>query len=698
MLMDKDLHIKTFDERIKEAIMQIPLYTEEWTNFNPSDPGMTILENLTAFTTLQQEEILKITPEIRRKLLLLLGFTEKKGRCARVLMKPEGISKPLQIAANTRFALGDLIFETNKKIQCCGSSLIGLYAWDGERSKDFSYLLGQDVPKAAVIFGKTPKEGDQVYFVADKLPEPGEEVIFYLTMANRFNRNPVEEKGNNALAAMVWECYTENGFEPMNVVDNTSCMLLSGEVRLRLPHEKAALYEELPTKGYCIRARLLKADYDVSPKLIKIDAFLFESWQKETKSVCFTYPKCSRITLNKEILEEEYILVFAKEEKGSYYRKYAETTEPSTKGRFYTVAVEEDGSKSICFDKRKFGFAPDRLKNAVKIMTYTEELMRQYYLGEVYGYDHQEIKLPVQYIVPESFSIIAKRVREDGEEIYDFVRPNHFEEDSLSYYLMENDGKIIIEDAGAFIGATLYMGGCSVTRGPEGNIRPGNHFRAKGELSVVDFVNAGPGTGGCFRESIAEVKQRFLEDLNKPYVAVTGKDYETLVRNAPGLCIHKVKATLDEAGNQVEIAVMPGTDEEFPVLSETYRRILEALLEKNRLLTTRLNLVSPVYSAIQVKGVVYVKRHYQPEQGLLEQVIRQQLNYLDTDKSFGEPLRYDEVFYALEGLDCVEYVADLALFPENPGEVRVKENDIYPPSNGLCYAGEISLEIRSYEK
>ena len=71
---------------------------------------------------------------------------------------------------------------------------------------------------------------------------------------------------------------------------------------------------------------------------------------------------------------------------------------------------------------------------------------------------------------------------------------------------------------------------------------------------------------------------------------------------------------------------------------------------------------------------------------------------MDTDKSSGEPLRYDEVFYALEGLDCVEYVADLALFPENPGEVRVKENDIYPPSNGLCYAGEISLEIRSYEK
>ena len=69
MLVNKNLNDKTYQELISEAIMQIPLYTTEWTNFNPSDPGMTILENLTAFEALQQESIRQVTPQIRQKLL-----------------------------------------------------------------------------------------------------------------------------------------------------------------------------------------------------------------------------------------------------------------------------------------------------------------------------------------------------------------------------------------------------------------------------------------------------------------------------------------------------------------------------------------------------------------------------------------------------------------------------------------------------
>ena len=30
---------KTFEERYVEALTSIPLYTDEWTNFNPSDPA-----------------------------------------------------------------------------------------------------------------------------------------------------------------------------------------------------------------------------------------------------------------------------------------------------------------------------------------------------------------------------------------------------------------------------------------------------------------------------------------------------------------------------------------------------------------------------------------------------------------------------------------------------------------------------------
>lgn len=698
MLVNKNLNDKTYQELISEAIMQIPLYTTEWTNFNPSDPGMTILENLTAFEALQQESIRQVTPKIRQKLLKMLGFTERKGRCARILMSAEGVKEPVELQANQPFYLGDLAFETNRRMRIGGYSLTGVYGQHDGSFQDYSYLINDDIPKAAMIFGETPCEGDCVYFTADRLPEPGEEMIFYMTLANRFNRNPYEEKGNNTFADLVWECYTGNGYETMNVADYTSCFLVSGEVRMRMPNTAAAVCEELPKPAYAIRTRVIKADYDVSPKLLSVAGFLFEAWQKETKSVCYTFQKYSKITLNSELMEEGYLQVFCKEEKGSFYRRYEPVSEEGDRGRFYTLEHERYGVNTFSFDRRRFGFAPDKLKNAVKIMVYSEEMMRRFYLGIVQGYDAQELELPVKNIVAESFCIIAKRTDENGEELFDFVRPNYYEEDSLTYYLLENEGKIIIEDAGVFIGASLYMGSCSITRGQEGNIREGNRFRTGKNLQDIEFVNVGPGTGGCFRESIADVRKRFLADMNKPYTAVTAADYESIVKSAPGLCIHKVRAVLREERNEVQIAVKPGTDECFPKLSDTYRKSLEQLLEKKRLLTTRVEIVPPVYLPINVKGVIYVKRHYEREQGLIEQTIREQLDYLESDRNFGDVLKFDEVFRAVENLECVEYIYDLTLHPQYPGAAKIRDNDIYPNADCLCYAGDIQLEIRNYEK
>lgn len=41
-----DLDNKTFDDLMKEMIASIPKYSKKWTNFNPSDPGITLLEML----------------------------------------------------------------------------------------------------------------------------------------------------------------------------------------------------------------------------------------------------------------------------------------------------------------------------------------------------------------------------------------------------------------------------------------------------------------------------------------------------------------------------------------------------------------------------------------------------------------------------------------------------------------------------
>ena len=46
---------KTLIELMEENISKIPIYTDEWTNFNPSDPGITILENLAGIQIIQQK-------------------------------------------------------------------------------------------------------------------------------------------------------------------------------------------------------------------------------------------------------------------------------------------------------------------------------------------------------------------------------------------------------------------------------------------------------------------------------------------------------------------------------------------------------------------------------------------------------------------------------------------------------------------
>ena len=39
-----NLDDRTFDDIVEEAIRLIPQYCPEWTNYNPSDPGITLVE------------------------------------------------------------------------------------------------------------------------------------------------------------------------------------------------------------------------------------------------------------------------------------------------------------------------------------------------------------------------------------------------------------------------------------------------------------------------------------------------------------------------------------------------------------------------------------------------------------------------------------------------------------------------------
>lgn len=696
MLNYKNLDDKTFDEAFNEAVMQIPLYSREWTNFNASDPGITILENLTAFETVQRGSINQINAQVRQNLLRMVGFQAARGKCARLLLAAEGVDEPFVIAANQKFLLGDLSFETNRMIEVGNCRLSGIYSLHQGKLSDCSFLIDREVQVPAAIFGDQPEVGDCLYFASTGFPAAGEDMIFYVSVDGNIHRNPVQGKVSEIFASLKWECYTENGYVEMSVRDTTGAFLTSGEIRLRMPQEQGAPCPDLPEQPFVIRATLTRADYDIRPKLTGVEGFLFEVWQKDTKAACHTFNKVNRVPLVSDLAEEGYLQVYCKEEKGSSYRRYERAPGEDAIGRYYDLEKEGYGLNAFYFDKKKHGFGPERLKNAVKIMIYEEEITRSYDLGTVLGYDDQVVELPLGRIVAESFFVIAMREDENGEALYDFVRPERYGEDDLTYHLLENEGKIVIEDAGAFVGARLLVGGLSVNRGKEGNVRERNYFQAPGIGGGIRFFNPGPGTGGAFRETIREVTDRFLEDIRKPYAAVTAADYERIVMETPQLCIRKVKAVIDAERNLVRIAVMPQGIEAFPKLSEQYKRLIRNYLEERRLLTTVIEIMPPVYVPVNVQGMIYIKRHYENCRELVEQTIRNQIDYLHSDKNFGDVLKFDEVFRAIEALECVESIYDLSLRPQNMGQARMQEEDIVPRENCLCCAGTITVEFNIY--
>lgn len=704
MLRIEEIRAKTYEERMTEALSAIPLYSSEWTNFNASDPGITILENLTAFAALQADSISDIPYEARRRLFALTGFKPGKGKCARVLLRANGVEEELTLPANTRFLLGGMVFETNRAFKL-GGKLIGVYGRIGGEFRDFTYLRERDIPVTARIFGDHPEEDDALYFVMNSLPEAGREMICYITMADGVRRNPVEDRAENVFAAIRWECYTDQGFREIKVRDFTGCFLFNGELRLRMPDEEAVPCHEAPVEGYVIRAVLTRANYDIPPCIAAIESNLFEIWQRDTLAGSVIYNRTDEIRVTHPLSRHEHILVFAKEEKGSSYRRYELSytgDEPGRYCRYIPGERDEKGEQrsfTVTFGNGVDTFRPaDHVKDPVRVVLYNEEIMQRYAVGTVLGYDDQEMELPASHLVQDSFCLIARRQDTDGSYYYDFVRPEKSDPDALWYHLLENDGKIVIEDAGAFIGAELFIASLAVTEGDKGNVRAMSYFRPEYPIRGVRWFNPGAGTGGAYRETLKQLGVRFRKDVDTPYTAVTAEDYERIVLDTPGLCISKVNAVIDEVENLVRVAVLPGTGEEFPDLSPIYKDVIRKRLEERRLLTTRIEILPPRYVPIHVRGTVYVRRHYQDPGSEIEKAIRAQLDDVHSKRKFGEPLRFHQIFRTIEELPCVSFVYELSLLPENSHLAKVEDSDIYPRADALCTAGEIAIEIVSDEQ
>lgn len=78
-MLTTGLDDRTFDDLVDEAINLLPTLAQEWTNHNPSDPGVTLVELLAYFTEILIYRLGRITPATRLQFLKLLGGRNWEG-------------------------------------------------------------------------------------------------------------------------------------------------------------------------------------------------------------------------------------------------------------------------------------------------------------------------------------------------------------------------------------------------------------------------------------------------------------------------------------------------------------------------------------------------------------------------------------------------------------------------------------------
>src|SRR3954452_835935 len=77
------IDLRSYDDLVADALARIPVHNPEWTNFNESDPGVTLLE-LYAFLTESITYRANLIPERNRvRYLQLLGIARQTAKAAR---------------------------------------------------------------------------------------------------------------------------------------------------------------------------------------------------------------------------------------------------------------------------------------------------------------------------------------------------------------------------------------------------------------------------------------------------------------------------------------------------------------------------------------------------------------------------------------------------------------------------------------
>ncbi len=132
MIPSPNLDDRTFDDIVEEAIRLIPQYCPDWTNYNASDPGITLLELFAWMTEMVIYRLNQVPEKNYLAFLNMMGIRLRPPQPARALVHFDISEKidQVTIPASTRLATsgtadeGSLPFETEEELLAFNNKLV----------------------------------------------------------------------------------------------------------------------------------------------------------------------------------------------------------------------------------------------------------------------------------------------------------------------------------------------------------------------------------------------------------------------------------------------------------------------------------------------------------------------------------------------------------------------------------------------
>ncbi len=644
-LQAPNLDDRQFSDILAEAKTLIPRYAPEWTNFNESDPGITLVELFAWMTEIIVYRLNQVPDLNYIKFLQLIGIELEPAQPA-VAELTFALTRPdiataivpmgTQIAA-TGATGTPILFETDTALIAIGATLAALQSYDGT---GYTVQTNKNANAGQWFypFGQNPKTGNALLLgFSSPVTFPSDQINLAVTLFEDSLSRPVVQCGGAIPppATLIWEYWDGREWQQISLDrDDTRAFSQNGHIFFPGPGSGVAIAQLGSVQGtfYWIRARVENATYETAPQVSAIRT----NTTSATQAITFTDEVLggSQGTPNQTFqLANVPVVVLAtplrvQNTDGSIVMVKSVRMEIDEGQGFFVWQEVDDFFASGPNDRV---FTIDRN------------------LGTIATGDGEHGRIPVANQTNPTANVVARQYRAGG--------------------------------------------------GSAGNVGPGSINQLQSFVPSIDSAtNYDPATGGTDEESVADAKLRASLALKSNDRAVTAEDFEYLATQAPGANVSRALALPlyhpnfpnGQIPGVVTVIVVPDSLAPNPMPNRTTLQAVCAYLNSHRLLTSEIYVVGPVYRKTRIDVQLIVNPGFD-----LAQVKNTVLAALDT---FFDPLRggsdgtgwpfggtiyYSDVYRIIFTTDGVQRIQDNQLLiwldgllqqfcrdvPINPGEL-----------------------------